>query len=156
MSKFEYSAIRYYTSSGYRNINSSLRSQSKETYNKYQIVLKVINRALSKIKPYKGFVRRGTTLPSVDAINHSLPGRIVNYPAFTSTSSYDGWGGSHRFIIYSKTCRNIAPISSYKNEFEVLCPAGLEFRVLRLKTSNNAQTIYLMEEVDNEELEVDP
>ena len=155
MTKFEYSAIRYYTGSGYSMINTALRSQNKDTNEKYKIVLKVINRGLSKIKPHKGFVRRGTYLPPAEVINHSLPGRIVNYPAFTSTSSFTGWNYNYRFIIYSKTCRNIAPISTHQSENEVLCPAGLEFRILKLKPLNG-QTIFLMEEVDNEELFIDP
>ncbi|MCK6600161.1 MAG: ADP-ribosyltransferase [Bdellovibrionaceae bacterium] len=159
MTKFEYSAIRYYTGHGYGAINTALRSQNKDTYEKYQMLSKVTNRGLYKIKPYIGFVRRGTYLPEAEVINHSLVGRIVKYFAFTSTSSSAGWSANNRFIIYSKTCRNVAPISLHPNENEVLCPAGLEFRILRLKTngsSNISQNVFIMEEVDNEELFIDP
>lgn len=124
----ELAAIEAYTSDGYGPINSSIWSGSAE---KCDGVIEVLNQGLSKIPKYNGWVFRGTDLPAAVREQHKK-GELINYAAFTSTSTTSGWGGQDQFMIYSQNGSSIDSVSSCEGEDEVLFPADTNFKVLEV------------------------
>lgn len=121
----EVQALKDYTASYYININSSIWKGDT----KCKGVITVLNQALDRIPNYQGWVFRGTNLPLSVRQKHRK-GNIVNYKAFASTSTANGWGGQDQFMIYSKTGASIDYLSNSRGENEVLFATGTRFKVL--------------------------
>lgn len=137
-------AIEVYTGEGYMGINQSIWKNKKSC----QGLISVINQGLKKVPNYQGWVFRGATLPLKIRQQHR-EGAIVNYRAFTSTSSDDGWGGSDQFMIYSKTGASVDEISSNAGEKEILFATNTKFKVLRtIYDQDTDKKIYFMIEHD--------
>ncbi len=145
----ENSAIKYYTGSGYTELNRALRNKvsAQDICNRFAPVIETLNGALTKIKPFTGFVRRGTSLPLEVIRDFYKVGQVVREKAFVSTSAAHGFSGSVRFVILSKNCVNVDPISINRGEKEVLCPAGSEFVVMAKKLIAGNVTAILMEQI---------
>lgn len=144
MTDAEILAIRWYTGSHYGWINSALRGDESKAATVKPFV-EVLNSALKKLKAFDGEVKRGTTLPQVVADQHTA-GNIVNYPAFTSSSIGNGFGGTHKFVIKSKKGRYVGSHSSHYNEHEVLFAADTKFKIISNEQDSGVSKI-VMEEV---------
>lgn len=145
MTRQEYSGIRNYTQFLYSCLNRSLYSGKGEKFN---LLTSTINQALDRLPRYEGFVFRGTHLPK-KVLKQHREGKIVNYPAFTSTSTTqmitDGFGhGGQNFLIYSTTGRPIMGINP--DEKEVLFKTGTKFKILKAHSN-----YFIMREVTSDE-----
>ncbi|MBK7891267.1 MAG: hypothetical protein IPJ84_10595 [Bdellovibrionales bacterium] len=149
---FEQAALNYYTGEGYRTINSTLRNGSKKVdgADKVEIedvksgVVPILNNGLERLRIYKGKVVRGASLPQEEVKKHVV-GAVVTYPAYTSSSISNAFGGTHRFIIHSKTGRYVDPFSASRGEREVLFKAGAKFKVLSVSKKGDSTVIVLDE-----------
>lgn len=151
MTRQEYTGLLNYMGSLYSCLNRSLYTGQGEKFN---LLTTTINSALERFPRYEGFVFRGSYLPQ-NVIDQHKEGAVVDYPAFTSTStdqsvSENFNGGSHHigqmFLIYSKSGRPIMGVNA--GEREVLFKAGTKFKVL--KAQNNH---FIMREVTPGETE---
>lgn len=136
LTDIERGAIHRYTQNYYAAINSPLRKSTKDE--KWLAVRDAINQALAKATPYKGKATRGMHLngPELEAFlklhrDAMETGGTVRYRAFTSSTKGDSaaFGGNIKVVLHSKTGVHVKPLSAYKNENEVLFPAGAEFMV---------------------------
>lgn len=122
-------AIYAYTGSGYGGLNEALR-KGGEKAEAAKPCMQKLNSALNKLPPYKGhLVRRGGTLPE-DLLKQHVPGAVVNYPAYTSSSMTIGFGSNHMFVIYSNSGRDVAKYSMHPHEAEVLFMPNTKFKVI--------------------------
>ncbi len=144
----EYTALRLYTGSLYMMLNNALRNHNKAQVQQYRIVTKFLMSALNKLKNFVGYVKRGSTLPADQLAQHQVGTQIV-YTGFTSTSVASGFGGNVRYVIYSRSCKYIAPFSYFQQEEEVLCLPGIRFQI-RYRNLQNGVTELLMEETGQE------
>ncbi len=129
MTQNEITALMMYSMSAYRKLNVALRDQDPVLLSQFRIYIKTLNSALDKIKNYEGFVKRGAGTNRARFDDHQV-GAVVTYPSYTSTSIGNGFGGVARYVIYSKTCKYIAPFSVASSEEEVLCKPGTQFKVV--------------------------
>lgn len=125
-------ALRYYTGSGYKQLNAYLRGLSDE----HQLApsVQVLRQALNKLPDYQGgVVIRRDNFPEHMLRQHTL-GNIVEYPAFTSAT----FGKKDviiednspiRLVITSKHAKQIDWISEFPHESEVLFTSPTKFRV---------------------------
>jgi hypothetical protein len=159
LSPTEFQGLRYYTGSGYSQINPILRSpDTAENVAKLPQVRAVIdgtNAGLTKLPNYIGTVNRGASLPDSVLAQHTV-GAVVEYPSYTSTSTENGFGGAHRFVIQSYTGKYVDSYSTCKGEQEVLFRPGAKFRILHIEENDtkpanswdeNPSKIFYMEEV---------
>lgn len=128
------SALKYYSDSGYGCLNSYLRSDENRDEN-IDYLIKVLNEGLDKLPSYRGIVKRGATLPESIRNSHGI-GAVLDYEAFTSTSTNSGFSGEDMFIIQSETGKPIMGFSSHRSENEVLFKSGTQFKVLDKKEEN--------------------
>lgn len=139
-------AIGIYTGSGYRRLNEILYSNKTQEKEKAKPFIDTLNSALSKIKNYEGSVKRGAHFTADILEKHCLD-CIVEYQAFTSTSTGSGFGGNTKFTIKSKSGKYIAPLSFFSYENEVLFKSGTKFKILN-KNQTGSATEITMEEVE--------
>ena len=133
--------IKAYTGAGYRKSNSQLRNGSIDEHTFRHT--RNLERALEKLPPHRGTVGRKTELTAEQFALYK-PGMIVQERAFTSTSkSTTTWSGSTRYMITSKTGRDVSSLSMHKDEDEVLFKPNTAFKITRIE----GKTIY-MEEFD--------
>jgi hypothetical protein len=150
----QYRSILVYTGSYYEQINRILRNQAEDpdAVEKYRPYLDSTNSGLSQLPNYIGTVRRGGTLPDKILVQHKV-GAVVEYPAYTSTSYGNGFGGQHKFVIQSYTGKNIVDISAYGDgEKEVLFRPGARFKIIHIDENQtdsygSKSTVFYMEEV---------
>lgn len=137
---YEAASITHYSNGGYRSLNKALRAgvMTEAQYN----ATKDLNEALSKLPPYQGTTRRGTSMPSSEFAKYK-PGMVVEERGFTSTSTVKGFSGEHVFEVHGKTGRLIESLSYHTQEKEVLFRAGSRFKVV----SNDGKTVVLEEMV---------
>jgi hypothetical protein len=129
MTQNEITALMMYSMSAYRKLNVALRDQDTVMLEQFRIYIKTLNSALDKIKNFEGFVKRGAGTNRERFDDHQV-GAVITYPSYTSTSIGNGFGGVARYVIYSKTCKYIAPFSVATAEEEVLCKPGTRFKVV--------------------------
>ncbi|MBL7715045.1 MAG: hypothetical protein JNL01_06215 [Bdellovibrionales bacterium] len=149
LTQVEYTMLQYYTGSGYYCLNKGLR-EKKFKYD--DPAIQTLNSALSKLPNYRGFVSRGADLPQ-EVIRRHQVGSIIEYTSFTSTSTGDGFGGSVKYKIFSKTGKPVMGFSAVGNgELEVLFRAPTRFKVLAVEPENNQMgrgyTLIVMKEVN--------
>jgi hypothetical protein len=141
MSAGECAHIVAYSSHAYKKTNAELRAgvMDESTWKH----VSQLNGALDKLPKHKGVVSRKTSLTAEQFALYQ-PGKIVEERGFTSTSKNPGtWTGSHRFVVTSKSGRDIQRISKHPDEAEVLFKSGTRFKITK-KTGNEIH----MEEVD--------
>jgi len=160
----EYGAINAYTGSSFRGVNNTLRTGTpweaeKKLSNEWLRDMNfadLIESGLQKIKPYTGTAWRGQVVHS-DELARLLPGRVLTNKAFWSTSYSPGnaFNGNVKFIIESKSGRNIKFLSGHASEDEVLFPTERQFLITYREEGTNKHgdpctDIYLTElpEVD--------
>ena len=123
-----------YTTDSYRMINESLRSGSMSK--DQSAFASQLNAALSKLPSYKGTVTRGAPIESG---RYYSPGMIVKERAFTSTSKKSTSrfnSNDTKFVITSKTGKDISSFSKHPGEKEVLFRSGTRFRVTKLERNS--------------------
>lgn len=136
------SYFQTYTGEGYRRVNSQLRSGvvDDEVY-EYSTRM---HRTLKKLLDHHGVTYRGADL-TPDQAEKYTKGKIVIETAFTSTSTNKESAkyaiSSHKFIIVGKHGKNLASVSKYPHEKEVLFDKNTGFRV----RERDGNTIYLEE-----------
>lgn len=143
----EMAAISFYSLSGYRCMNEYLWSPSSAN-DKVQLLINAVNSGLRKLPAYKGLVRRGTTLPAPVKAQH-IKGAVVNYQAFTSTSTESGFSETDMFYIFSANGRPIMGFAKLRSEAEVLFPSNTRFKILDV-IKKNGKDHYIMKEVTND------
>lgn len=141
-------AIKFYSDSGYGCMNTQLRKKKEDQNPKLTPLLKFMDSGLAKIPSYQGLVRRGGSLPVAVREQHKV-GTVVKYDAYTSTSTQSGFNGTDMFMMYSKQGKPIMGFSSHSGEYEVLFPAGTQFKVLDV-SSKNGINYYVMKEVSSD------
>ena len=144
MTPAELAAINYYANSGYGCMNSYLRVK-EEPYRDLDLLTQALNSALAKLPSYKGLVRRGGNLPASVKTQHTK-GSVIEYKAYTSTSTSNGFKESDLFMIYSKNGKPIMSFSPHEGEFEVLFKEGTKFKILDVQPKGH-KTYYVMKEV---------
>lgn len=141
----EEAALWEYTGHFYGEINRAMRAGGPAA-ERHKGQIHLLKRALKKIKPFSGPVRRGADLPPEVLAQHQ-PGQVVNYSAFTSTSVGTGFLSPHRLVIHSKTGRFIAPYSEAYSEYEVLF-APTKFKVVSRKDLAGGKVEIVLQEED--------
>jgi hypothetical protein len=130
-------AIEDYTGNGYKAMNAQLRSGRQNQAVEKRIV--AVEKAMDKLKVYKGKVFRGVAgLPQ--AIRKKLvPGAAYSDFAFCSTSKLEekafksaGKKAFFLFEIESKTGVEIQAHSKFQHEAEVLFRPGTPFKIKRV------------------------
>lgn len=144
MNQEEITALKYYSDSGYGCMNSYLRTDDNRDEN-IDYMIKVLNRGLDKLPSYQGIVKRGASLPESIREAHGV-GAVIEYDAFTSTSTNSGFSGEDMFIIQSQTGKPIMGFSQHRSENEVLFKSGTKFKVLE-KREENGVYHYILAEV---------
>ncbi len=156
-------ALKRYTNVDYGFINAYLRTGSEESIkNAYALKgdnyknkisyadfknaalnqIKKAENALSRMPVFKGTVIRGT---DINPDNYKV-GQTVTEKGFTSTTKNSNYGGDVKFVIQSKTGRDIDRISDYKgSENEVLFKPGTKFKVTKKESINGRPHIYMSE-----------
>ncbi len=144
-------ALMYYTGDGYRKLNQTLRDNEdaiqaglrpqrtrSDELEKYAILGKHLSSALTKLKPFVGFVKRGQVSNKDPEKNQAFLSRFttgnkVSFSAYTSTTIATPFDGDMQFLLkVSKNCYYIANFSMYeqsREEEEVLCKPYTNFRV---------------------------
>lgn len=160
----ELAALRAYSGFDYENVNKTLRGNtdygftmgdSKEAIAQRKIEdAYVATAALNKLPAFKGTVYRGTKFKEADlykATRAYKVGQTVTEQAFTSSSqSSDNkyWSGANvRYVINSKSGRNIESVSKFPDEKEVLFAPQTEFKIIKSSNEDGVLTFYLDEVV---------
>lgn len=152
-------ALTSYTTDDFKLMNRSLRNGSASVA---QLLFRdVINGALDKFPVYTGWVKRGLHLSPED-LQKYIKGGEITFTAFTSTTAnmnLTGFEMKNRFIIYSRTGRDISQFSGSAGESEVLFKSGTRFRVLDVRnnvsigegaSARTAETQITLEELTSE------
>lgn len=150
LSDLEIMAIAQYTSVFYISINSILRNQNPDELKKIGPFLQFMKSGLSKIAPYTGVTKRGTTLPQEIRAGYCL-GCVLTDLAFMSTSVDRPWDGEDSFVIQSSQGRYIAPLSYSPEEEEVLFMPGEKFKVAKVieeKEVGAKKMVYTLQNID--------
>ncbi len=143
----EYLAIRIYTASYYRQINTALRELNLAELKKFRLTIKFLMSGLAKLKDYVGVTKRGTSLRS-ELISGCKADAAFADRGFLSTSVAAGFGGQYRFILASQSCKYVAPFSSFPNEEEVLCRPGTVFQIRYFNQKPNGNEVILQQAGD--------
>jgi ADP-ribosyltransferase exoenzyme len=158
--------LRLYTTSGYKQVNNVLRGGERGPGafwddDEVKVVADLADQAMSHLPKYKGAVYRGAHLLN-SIVDKYQPGEVITEASFGSTSMKPEVAAKFSdgevddpdktkvtYIINSKNGRNIAPLSLYPEEEEVLMRPSTSFKVLERK--KNPKTGHLeiyMDEVD--------
>lgn len=138
----ELDAIDFYTGPGYDALNSHLRGLATDvadgtaTRSELEEYSRLVSRGLDKLPTYEGETLRGTNLPQSVLEQMDRTGTFSD-PAFMSTSTSEdvaqGFRGNGNAMLHieGNTGHDIASLSQYKNEAEVLFDKGTNFDVLK-------------------------
>lgn len=145
LTKAQYNALRFYTANGYTCLNGALRNKSLKHDDP---AVQLLNRALDQFPNFVGFVSRGVDLPKEVLALHQV-GAVLEFPAFTSTSTGRGFVSTVNYRIFSKTGKPIMNFSGIPAENEVLFKAPTRFKILSVNRGFGHVTV-VMKEVGNE------
>jgi hypothetical protein len=133
-------ALFGYTTGDFIPMNKTLRGKNPKA--KLQKDSKLLNQiiimraALQKIKSFKGKVFRGTHLSSQTLSQH-IPGSIVTYPGFLSTSTSreasENFVQNVILVINAKNGKSVRNYSQMPQEDEILFDHNSKFKVLKKK-----------------------
>lgn len=150
---YNYEGLAFYVYTTSMNwhyvINRELWSDSQRECIQY--FRDVLNGALAKLPVYRsnnGTVYRGYSTSNVNNFLYDYSqGAEILFPAFTSAAykETEAFGGNALFIIRSLTARAVWHLSANFGEYEVLIPAGREFKVLHSAVHNDRAVIVLEE-----------
>lgn len=154
LTKSEYTVLRAYTGSAFRNINAALRRGDFADNLNLQSVVDAGQHAMRKMNEagfrFTGVVNRGTTLSATNLAQFKklyVKGAIIEETGFLSTSTGSGFGGRIRFKIKSKNGTSVRELSQFSGENEVLFPPGSKFRIDEVVVNPNRTTVVTMTEI---------
>jgi NAD:arginine ADP-ribosyltransferase len=149
----EQAAFLDYTDSRFVEINRALRGTApRPAY--LDVYLREVTSALQRLPTTSAPVFRYSDLPPAEFAKHTL-GSVVQYPAFTSTSSDPEWkySGDFKFKIFGASGHDISPLSTFTHENEVLFPPETRFKVIAIDQIGG-QTQFTLIEVDKNGMEI--
>lgn len=132
----DHPGVRDYTGDGYLDLNPYLRGQgghSPAEAAALQARADRVSRELVRLPAAPGTTYRGTNLPD-DVLAGYQPGRVVTERAFMSTSRDPGvaqgvFDGNTLQVVTGRNGRDVAPVSFYPGEAEILYDRGTRFLV---------------------------
>ena len=144
----------YTTNDGYETMNGALRSPATFAPDDLAIAqerIAMVDRGLAELPAQPGTTFRGTNLPE-SVLDDYRVGNVVSDNAYWSTSTdvaeaqrFRG-SGNALFEIEGQTGRDIARLSEYPTESEVLFGHGTRFEVIEA-TDMGTYTKYVLQEV---------
>ncbi|CAM4258542.1 ADP-ribosyltransferase exoenzyme [Pedobacter westerhofensis] len=155
LSVYEKAIIYKYSEDGYEQVNELLRSTNGKTNSNFGTIL---NTCLSKLENFEGLVYRCASLNSFELkkyLDAEKDGEAIIEHSFISTTKSEltaiSFGRNTRFVIYSKTGKEIEKIAKYgkfdpANEKEVLFKSGRKFTILEV-IKEAGYTLITMEEI---------
>jgi SPP1 gp7 family putative phage head morphogenesis protein len=151
VTKAEFSAVKAYTGSSYTKLNRALRSGDYAQNHALQAIVEAAQHGLTKMPKHTGWVNRGVSA-NADLLKSILStyrtGAVVEESAFVSTSTASGFGGNVRMRVLSKNGVDVAGLSHYPGEKEILFAPGSRFKVTGVeKGSYDGSYTVTMEEV---------
>jgi len=150
----EFAFIRSYTGGSYSDVNRLLRQVGIrfEPVEVGRAFGAIASDGLRKMKVHKGTVYRGLEFVPEDLgkqLRALEPGDVYADPGFQSTSksAEKAFSGEIRFIIKSRTGRDVQSISLHEREQEVLFPPGAQFLVTKVEEKPRAgrRDIYMVD-----------
>jgi len=146
----EAAAIRSYTGSTYRTLNSELRSGRYASKAELQAYVDAAQHGLNKMPKYEGLSSRGMSISPGDlpgVLSTYRAGSVVEEAAFVSSSTGEqaAFGGNVFLRIQGRNGVNIAAHSKYQGEHEVLFMPGTRFRVDQVKQVNGKYIVDMTE-----------
>jgi len=153
LSTLEAYVLMSYTAEGYIQLNKEIRSlQPAESYLAYRDMLNMI---LDKLPNFKGIVKRGVHLQDTEIQKLKTQSEVV-FEAFTSSTkdmSLSDFEESTRFIIRSKTGKEVSRYSDHRFEQEVLFKDKTRFRIIsysenKLTNGFLARHEFVLEEIE--------
>lgn len=132
----------------YKSLNAVMWGEPRPLKKELLELSSHLTLALEKLPPFQGICWRTTRFDVTRKLAHPV-GNVVQYPAFTSTSSQPRTqpknGGSYMLIMCS-TGRDVSGLSRFPNETEILMLPGTNYHVLTNELDSGTRII-LMEEV---------
>lgn len=150
----EWLALYTYKSAWYRSINTGLRY--RDAHASVIKIIRYINSALNRIKPYNGIVRRGASF-APEVVAQFERGKLFSFETYVSTSRgarthFIAARGENRvvFFLRSRTGRPIQRViynvtSDTKGEAEVLLKPHTIFKILDVQQKNFETVVYAEE-----------
>jgi hypothetical protein len=136
LSEGEFSAVREYTAGAYTDLNRALREPGSLP-EKFKLYKEVLDQALEHLPIYRGPPVVRIDMPPAELLELHQPGKIIPYPAYTSTSKDPEWVidpeglPKHNFTLHLHSRgRDIEELSAHPGEAEVLVKAGTRFKVI--------------------------
>ncbi|MBN9508738.1 MAG: hypothetical protein J0I21_06400 [Alphaproteobacteria bacterium] len=151
LSPGEMVAVYTYTTNDFKEMNALLLGLPSAPIGKQKADTEIKNaeaaKAVQKLPPYGGGVtRRGESeWPGADA--QYQPGNVFTVKAFWSTGVGYNFPGKYQISVHGNTGRNVAPMSAYPKESEVLFVPGTQFRVLSRDGSDPTKILVVVQEV---------
>lgn len=147
------SAVRQYTGSGYRALNTYLRK--KHGSKDLERTIKNIDKAIAVRIPKGMVLFRGVKLPA-EAASQIEVGAVFRDPGYLSTTKRrrfaEQWGGyqSHIFVIKAEGASglDVATISQYANESEIILARNTKLRVTHVEKSGHHVYVHMVPEKD--------
>ncbi|PQL26210.1 hypothetical protein C5L22_21760 [Pantoea ananatis] len=132
----------YTTNEGYTALNPALRGQTPLTP-ELEAFAAHAKDGLSKLPPNKGLSYRGINSLPEEILAKNQPGNIVSDGAFMSTSSNEPFQGNILIKVNGASGRDVAFLSEYPLEAEVLYPPDTQFKVIeRIDDGGNITLTY--------------
>lgn len=159
LSSNEQLAVYNYTTNNFQSINKKLRNwfysidevnvSAKASLIGYQ---HTIRDAMHKMPKYKGQVARGIYIEDIDefvAKNDIRKGSIYRTESiFSTTKKTENITRNVKYVITSKSGRDVSMLSEYDFEEEVLFPAGHQFEITKVERDGNSITITMSDTQD--------
>lgn len=152
LNKAELGILKTYTGGDYRRMNRSLRENLGQ--GPFGILAKMMNAALARCTKYKGITSRGLNIQGDDynsfmekiktAFETGSPWRDFGMMS-TSKGTTPAFGGNIILILEGKSGVDIAKISRYGAEKEVIFPSGVQWDVNKYEEKYGKTYIYLEE-----------
>jgi hypothetical protein len=148
-------ALTDYTGDGYKQLNPFLRGAGTYTDAEraaLQARADAVSTALAKLPAEPGTTYRVMSDPNGSIAAKYVPGTISSEHAFTSTSKTPGgpegdFGKDVMQVVTGHSGRDVAPVSKYPGEAEILYDKGTNFKVTsRTWDSSRSQWVITMEE----------
>ncbi len=150
LNRAETDLVHSYTNDLFQNLNDDIREGKKGVT---EFVTNKLNSVLDKLPNSKGTVFRGISVNDPSGFADSLKNSgSFKFDSFTSTTTskskaieFTTKNKSVVFEIGSKSGKNVAKLSSQKDEDEVLFKAGTRFKYVSHRTENGITYVKIKE-----------
>jgi hypothetical protein len=146
----ELMAVIGYTGADYRVLNQALRGNNRELVEKIKPYVDTTVSGLRKLPDHKGTCFRGVKEASTEVLEKYTKGKIVDEPAFTSSSYERGahFGGKLQFVIESSHAKKVDFLSLYPEQKEALFVPGTKFKVIEHDVGSDGTHYVSLREVE--------